>query len=293
MELRVLNYFLAVCREGSITKASEALHLSQPTLSRQLKELEDELGKPLMIRGSRTITLTDEGMLLRKRASEMLELAERTKDEIAYSDDSISGDIYINAGETQLLHYLTKAMADFRQDYPEVRFHIASGDTQDVYDDLNKGLADFAVTYYLDDSNKYNNLELPGYDTWGIYMKSDDPLAQKTFLKRKDLNHMPLIIPRRSFNSEANSTYLNEIKKTPENMIVGTYSLMFNATLMVKDGVGYALGLKGLADTSPGSGLTFVELENSEKSVVYLIWKKYIVMSKAAKAYLDFLQAEK
>lgn len=293
MELRVLNYFLAVCREGSITKASEALHLSQPTLSRQLKELEEELGKPLMIRGSRTITLTDEGMLLRKRATEILELADRTKDEITYSDENIRGDVYINAGETQLLHFLTKAMADFREIYPDVRFHIASGDTQDVYDDLNKGLTDFAVSYYLDDSNKYNMMKLPGYDTWGIYMKSTDPLAQKSCLEKEDLANLPLIIPRRSFKGGTDSTYLDEIKKAPENRIVGTYSLMFNATLMVQDGVGYAFGLKGLADTSETSGLSFVEISHSEKSYIYLIWKKYIVMTKAAKAYLDFLQAEK
>lgn len=286
MELRVLNYFLAICREGSITRAAESLHVSQPTLSRQIKDLEDDLGKPLFIRGNRSIKLTEEGILLKKRASEMMELARRTREEILVSDDNISGDIYIDAGETQLIHFLTSSMASFHERNSNVRFHISSGDTQDVYDVLDKGLADFGVVFYFSDEDKYESLKLPGADSWGIYMKAGDPLAEKNFLSKEEAFNLPLIIPRRSYREIQSERRLKNLN------ITGTYSLMFNAVMMVKDGLGYALGLEGLADTSENSGLSFLPVSDLKKAPVYLIWKKYITFSRAAGAYLKYITSE-
>ena len=162
MELRVLQYFLAVAREQNISAAAQSLHLTQPTLSRQLKELEEELGKQLMVRGNRKITLTEEGMLLRKRAEEILELVDRTEKEVMRSNDAVSGDIYIGTGETDGVRQLARTAKQLQEGCPGIRFHIVSGDAVDVCERLDKGLLDFGVLLGDIDKIKYRYLELPG-----------------------------------------------------------------------------------------------------------------------------------
>ena len=197
MELRVLRYFLAVAREESICRAAEYLHLSQPTLSRQLSDMEKELGKTLFIRGSRRITLTEEGSLLRKRASEILDLVEKTASELTSPGDSISGDIYIGAGETEALRFLTQRARQLQEQHPRICFHISSGDTADVTEQLDKGLIDFGLLFDPINHSKYSALQLPVCDTWGILMREDSPLAQKDAVTSGDLLDQPLVIPRR------------------------------------------------------------------------------------------------
>ena len=177
MELRVLQYFLAVTREQSILRAAESLHLSQPTLSRQLRDMEEEMGKQLLIRGSRRVTLTEEGMILRRRAEEILDLVQKTEDEIKLSKETIAGNIYIGAGETPGVRYLLKAARQLRADYPDVHLHIQSGDTADVLERLDKGLIDFGLLFHDLDPAKYESLKVPATDRWGVLMRRDAPLA--------------------------------------------------------------------------------------------------------------------
>lgn len=203
MELRVLQYFLAVAREQSILGASEYLYLSQPTLSRQLKDLENELGKQLFIRGNRKITLTDEGMILRKRAEEILDLVKKTEGEITLSDETVTGDIYIGAGETDAVRYIAKAANRLQKIYPEIHFHMSSGDAVDVIDRLDKGLLDFGLLLGDADMAKYHYMKIPATDEWGVLMRRDSELADRKFICPEDLWDKPLIVSRQAVKQYA------------------------------------------------------------------------------------------
>lgn len=216
MELRVLQYFLAITREQSISGAAEFLHLSQPTLSRQIKDMEDELGKQLLIRGNRKITLTEEGMILRKRAEEIIELVRKTENEITLSDESIAGDIHIGTGETEGVHLLAKAAKELQADYPMVHFHIASGDAETVLEQLDKGLIDFGLLLGKVDLSKYDYCRLPVEDVWGILMRRDSPLAAKEAVTPEDLWDKPLIMSRQA---DKNNELLEWLKKRTESQI--------------------------------------------------------------------------
>lgn len=187
MDIRVLQYFLAVAREESITKAAERLRMTQPPLSRQLKDLEDELGKQLLIRGSKKVTLTEDGMLLRKRAEELVDLMEKTKTELTSSNENISGDIHIGCGETEAISFLAQAAWDLRQKYPLIHYHIYSGDAERVTERLDKGLIDFGLLVGPVDVNQYDYIRLPLKDTWGVLMRKDSPLAEKESITAEDL----------------------------------------------------------------------------------------------------------
>ena len=200
MELRVLQYFLAVAREQNISAAAQSLHLTPPTLSRQLMELEKELGKQLMIRGSRKITLTEDGMRLRRRAEEILELVDRTEKEVMQSDDTVSGDIYIGTGETDGVRQIVRAANQLQGSHPGIRFHIVSGDAMDVCERLDKGLLDFGILLGDMDKTRYSCMELPMKDTWGVLMRWDSPLAQRETISPRDLWDKPLILSRQVDN---------------------------------------------------------------------------------------------
>lgn len=288
MELRVLRYFLAVAREESICKAAEYLHLSQPTLSRQLSDMEKELGKTLFIRGNRRITLTEEGTLLRKRASEILDLVEKTTSELTSPGDSISGDIYIGAGETEGLHFLTQRAKQLQEQHPQICFHISSGDTVDVTEQLDKGLIDFGLLFDPINHSKYSSLQLPVYDTWGILIRADHPLAQKEAVAPEDLLDQPLIIPRRLKEGGPLDNWMHRDIGTLR--ISATYSLVFNASLMVKDGMGCAICLDRIINTAGDSGLCFRPLAPAVHAHMSIVWKKFQVFSKASESFLDILR---
>ena len=256
MELRVLQYFLAVAREQSISRAAQSLHLSQPTLSTQIKALEEELGKKLLDRGvsgSRKVTLTDEGIILRKRAEEILSLVRRTEDEITLSDQFVAGDVYIGAGETDGVRLLTRAAQRTQERYPDVHFHISSGDGADVTDDLDKGLTDFGLLLQTVDISKYDCIELPVRETWGVLVRRDSPLAERDAITPEDLVDQPLIVSRQAFSGALLSSWLGRGLDTLN--VAATYSLLYNASLMVEEGMGCALCLDGIwrsASTSCG-----------------------------------------
>ncbi|MDE5617835.1 MAG: LysR family transcriptional regulator, partial [Ureaplasma sp.] len=239
MELRVLKYFLAVAREQNITNAAEQLHITQPTLSRQLRELEDELGVQLLIRGNKSVSLTEDGMLFRKRAEEIVDLANKTINDINHAKDDIMGDIYIGSGETDGLRCIISIMKELNNRYPNINFHINSGDKQDILEKLDKGLIDFGIFLDPIDKTKYNFIKIPAIDTLGILAKKDSPLSKKNYITNKDLIDKPLIISRQINEDSGIMRWLNT---TPDKLkIVATYNLAFNASLMVDEGLGYAL----------------------------------------------------
>lgn len=288
MEFRVLQYFLAVAREENISGAAEFLHLSQPTLSRQLKDLEDELGKQLFIRGNRKITLTEEGMILRKRAEEITELVKKTEDEIISSDDNLAGNITIGAGETDGNRFLIKAMNAMQKDCPLVHFHIISGDKAMITESIDRGLIDFGIVFGNIDTAKYDSIPIDYKDTWGVLMRRDAELSQKEFITAEDLMDKPLIISRQAFqNSELKSFFHMEQDKLN---IAATYSLLFNGSLMVDEGLGYAICFDKLVNVSGDSNLCFRPLKPKTEANMGIIWKKYQVFSKPAQKFLQKLQ---
>lgn len=290
MEIRVLRYFLAVAREESVTRAAQSLHLSQPTLSRQLKELEDELGKQLLIREPRRVLLTEDGMILRKRAEEILSLVEKTENEIRVDDDSVAGDIFIGAGETEGGHILTRTAARVKERHPNIRFHLSSGDAADVVERLDKGLIDFGLVFDPVDHTKYQVLAVPEKDTWGVLMRRDSPLAEKDVITAQDLRGLPLIVSRQSRDSDALSGWFGQpLSALP---VAATYSLVYNASLMVEDGMGYALCLDRIINIGGDSRLTFRPLHPAQTAAMSVIWKKYQVFSKASECFCAALKEE-
>ena len=289
MELRVLQYFLAVAQEQSISAAAQSLHLTQPTLSRQLKELEETLGKQLMVRGGRTITLTEEGLHLRKRAQEILDLVGRTEKEIMQSQETVSGDIYIGTGETDGVRQIARVARSLQERYPAIQFHIVSDDAADVCEQLDKGLLDFGMLLGDINKMKYHYLELPMRDTWGVLMRRDSPLAKKPSVTPEDLWDQPLILSRQVDNKGGLYRWLR--REPSELHTVATYNLIFNASLMVDEGMGYAFALDKLINTTDKS-LCFRPLEPRLELGMYLVWKKSQLFSKPAELFLCQLQQQ-
>jgi len=289
LDIRVLQYFLAVAREESITKAAEALRMTQPPLSRQLKDLEEELGKQLFIRGSKKVTLTEDGMLLRKRAEELVDLMEKTKAELASSSENIGGDIYIGCGETESISFLAQAAQDLQKKHPLIHYHIYSGDAERVMEKLDKGLIDFGLLVGEADISKYDYLRLPQKDLWGVLMRKDSPLAEKETICAEDLRDKPLIVSHQSsINTEMFRWLRSDISKLN---VVATYDLIYNAAQFVKKGFGYVIALDKLINTTGDSNLCFKPLFPALEAELCIVWKKYQVFSKAAKLFLNRLES--
>lgn len=288
MELRVLQYFLAVAREQSIVRAAESLHLSQPTLSTQIKAMEEELGKQLLIRGtkgSRKVTLTEEGMILRKRAEEILNLVQKAEREISLSDQIIVGDVHIGTGETDAVRFIAKTAKELYKSYPGIHYHITSGNSEFVMEQLDKGLIDFGIVFGSVDYSKYNSIPLPYKDIWGVLMRKDSPLAVKETISPEDLWDKPLIVSKQDNN---NGTLPAWIKRELSQLkIVATYNLLFNASLMVEEGLGYAIGFDKIINTSGNSTLCFRPLFPKREEGMSIIWKKYQIFSKASEKFMQ------
>lgn len=289
MELRVLNYFLTVAREGGLTGASEVLHVTQPTMSRQIQELEEELGQKLFIRTTRSMVLTPEGMLLRKRAEEILEMAERTKSEFSAMGSTVAGDVLIGSGETFALKQITDLMAQIREEYPGIHFQIYSGNAEEVAERLEKGLLDFGVFVEPADISRYNSIRLPVLDTWGLILRKDHPLAQKEHITREDLGDVPLIMSRQEMAAQkAGNNYLDWFGGSYELLnVVAGYNLMYNGALMVRSGLGCAVGLDRIVNTTETSDLCFRPFDPPLEAGIVVVWKKYQVFSKAAEMLLE------
>lgn len=286
MEIRVLEYFLAVAREQSISAAADFLHLTQPTLSRQLKDLEDEFGKQLFIRGNRKVTLTEDGLYFRKKAEEIVTLAHRTEAEMKNTDRNISGDIYIGTGESMSIRNIIRIAHKVQKEYDGIHFHFTSGDTVDLVDRLDKGLFDFCILYGDIDQSKYEYITLPYTESWGVIMPSSCELASKERIETKDLWDKPLIMSRQAIR---NSTFLKWFGQKPEDLnIVNTYNLVYNGTLMADEGMGYLLTLKNLVNTQ-GTNLCFKPIHPEHPLVLSIVWKKYQTQSKAAEKFIERL----
>ena len=285
MDIRVLRYFLAVAREQSFSTAAERLFLSQPTLSRQLKELEDELGKTLLVRSNKGVTLTEEGMILRKRAEEIVDLMDKTEQEVRQSNDSVSGTVYIGAGETYAIKLIADTAHHLKTDYPDIHYSFFSGNGTDVMEKLERGLMDFGLIFGNIDRTKYEAIEIPLHDTWGVLMRRDEPLAQKTSVTIADVSGLDLIIPRQPNHSTMLSEMIAE--QAPDANIVAEYNLIYNASVMVNEGIGSAITLDRLINVSGDSKLCFRPFEPPMEAICYFIWKRYPVFTKAASTFLE------
>ena len=287
MELRVLHYFLAVAREQSISAAAESLHISQPALSTQMKAMEEELGKQLLIRGtkgSRRVVLTDEGMILRRRAEEILSLVQKAEEEIAHSDETIVGDVVIGAGETDNIRLLARVAKGLQKQYPDIHYHITSGNAEYVLEYLDKGLIDFGLLFREPSQKKYEWLTLPAGDIWGVLMRRDAPLAQKAAVCPGDLWELPLIISHQKGDDRRLAQWMG--REIAELNVVATYNLVFNASLLVDEGLGYALCFDKLIHTE-GTSLCFRPFSPLLQASGYIVWKKYQIFSKAAGRFLQ------
>ena len=288
MELRVLRYFLAVAEEETISGAAQRLYVTQPTLSRQMMDLDEELGKKLFVRGNRQIALTEEGKFLRARAQEIVSLADRTRAEFRITEESIGGDVSIGGGETDAMRLVARTAARLQEQYPHISYHLFSGNADDVAEWLDKGLVDFGLFIGAVDLSRYNFIQLPVRDRWGVLMRRDSPLAAKSAIRPDDLEGLPVLCPRQSHNEL--SGWMGAGRK-PLNL-VATYNLLYNASLMVEEGLGYALGLEGIIRTSGDSPLCFRPLEPRLDAGISLVWKKYQVFSKASEKFLECLRME-
>lgn len=288
MDIRVLRYFLTVAREESFSRAAEALYLSQPTLSRQIKDMEEELGVTLFIRTNRNVILTKEGMRLRKRAQEIVDLMDKTKDEFLDLEEEISGDVYIGGGETHVMREIARIAIAVRKEHPGIRYHLFSGNADDVTERLDKGLLDFGVVIEPADIHKYDFLKIPGKDTWGLVMPETHPLCKLDAISPADLEGLPLLTSRQSMVSGGLSSWLG--KNIDRLNVVATYNLVFNAALMVEQGMGCALTLDHLVDAMANTGLCFRPLAPKLEVGLSLVWKKYQIFSPAADAFLRRVQ---
>lgn len=290
MELRVLRYFLAVAREETISGAAEAVHVTQPTLSRQMMDLEEELGKTLFLRGKRRISLTEEGMFLRKRAQEIVELVEKTESEFSAAEKDIGGEVWIGGGETDAMRLIARAARGLQAAYPHISYHLFSGNAEDVAERLDRGLVDFGVFVEPADLSKYDFIKLPATDIWGVLMRKDSPLAQKQTIRPEDLFGLPLLCSRQPMVKNEISGWMGAHYEKLN--IMTTYNLIYNASLMVEEGMGYALCLDKIIKTSGDGPLCFRPLEPRLEVGLDIVWKKYQIFSKAAAKFLEYLQKE-
>lgn len=289
MEIRVLRYFLEIAREGNMTRASKYLHVSQPTLSKQMKELETELGKKLFRRGSSSVRLTNEGMLLRKRAEDILEMVDKTTDEFHSLDDISGGEVKIGCAESYQIKYLARSIQKLKKKYPLLRYHLSSGNTEQVTERLDKGLFDFALIVEPPDLSKYNYLEVPEANRWGVMMRSDDRLAEKEKICVEDLSGLDLITSQQAMQADI-PRWCG--KKADMLNLSGSVNLFYNGSVFAREGLGYLLTFEHLAEAGPESGLCFRPLDPPLETKMYVIWKKYQVFTPIAEQLLEQLKTD-
>ena len=283
MEIKNLRYFLAVAREENMSKAAEQLHVSQPTLSKTLKALEEELGKKLFIRHSFSISLTDEGMLLRDRAQDLVAMSDKIEQEFNSLDDITGGDIYFGLAESYQIRYLAREIYKLKEKYPNFTYHITSGDTEQVTEKLDKGILDFAVLCETPDSNKYEYVKFPEADVWGAIISSSHPLAKKKSIHVSDLIGQPLFVSEQSWNNEI-KTWAKE--RFPKLKLEGSFRLSYNGSVFARENLGILLTFKNLINTE-GTDMVFRPLSPELKSELYLIWNKYQAFTPIAEKFLE------
>ena len=290
IETRLLQYFLAIAEEQSITRAAEYLHISQPTLSKQMMDLEKSLGKQLLIRGKKKVTLTEDGAYLRNRAQEIISLMESTESSFRGSEHDITGDVFIGGGEHRTSYPIMQMIRSIQEEHPDIHFHFFSGNADAIVERLDKGLLDMGLLLEPEISPRYDYQKLPLYESWGVLMRKDSPFANQESITFEELSTLPVIMPSQTSNSNRIATFWPDAMSSPH--VVASYNLIYNAGLMVEAGIGYALCIDDLINTEGDHPLTFVPLTPALQSNVYLFTKKYQVFSKATKLFLDRLQEE-
>ncbi|MCZ9838646.1 LysR family transcriptional regulator [Brachyspira hyodysenteriae] len=292
MDIKSLKYFLTAAREGSITKAANSLNLTQPNLSRQINNLEKEIGKKLFIRSNYNIKLTSDGILLKKRAEEIIDMIDKTRKEFQSSEDIIAGDIYIGSAETYYIKLIANIIKNIRKSHPNIIYHIHSGAYSEITEKLDKGLLDFGILIGNIDSSKYDYIDIPYKEVYGLLMRKDSHLSKNKFIEKKDLFDIPIICPKIFFNNKIQTSKFNEwIGNDFDKLnIILTYNLIYNAALMVEEGIGYALTIDKLVNTTNTSDLCFVYLKPKLEIELRVVWKKNQVFSEASKVFLNKLK---
>ena len=287
MEIRTLRYFLAVAREENMTRAAEILHVTQPTLSKALKSLEGELGKKLFIRHSFSIRLTEEGVLLRNRAEDLISMADKIEQEFISLDDINGGELYLGLAESYQIRYLARVIRDFKTRYPNLHYHITSGDTEQIADKLDKGLLDFLVLAELPDSRKYEYLAFPEKDVWGLVIPEENLLSEKDVIRMEDLKGLPLFCSEQAWNGDIKKWAGSFFSKM---RLEGSFRLSYNGSIFVREGLGYLLTFRDLIDTSKESGLVFRPLEPALETMLYIAWNRYQTFTPIAERFLQQLR---
>ena len=288
MEIRTLRYFLAVAREENMSRAAEHLHVTQPTLSKALKALEDELGKKLFTRHSFSITLTEEGVLLRNRAEDLVSMADKIEQEFLMLDEFTGGDIYFGLAESYQIRYLAREIRSFKETYPDLRYHITSGDTEQVTEKLDKGLLDFGVICETPDERKYHSILFPEEDYFGAVIPVNSELAKKDSITADDLTGLPLFTSEQSWENDIRPWAGDKFSRLH---LEGSFRLAYNGSMFAREGLGVLLTLNNLVDTSPGSGLVFLPLYPHLEMKMYLIWNTYQSFTPIAERFLKQIQA--
>lgn len=286
MGIRTLRSFLAVARESNVTRAARSLHITQPALSRQLSELERELGCELLVRESRGVTLTDAGMLLRKRAEEIVSLTDRAELEIRSPEANIEGDVWVGGGESRAIETVAKVAAQLADEQPGIHLRLHSGNRDDVVERVDKGLLDFGIVFGEEPPTRYDSLKLAWEDRWGMLVRADDPLAARDEITLDELRSRRIIASAQSSKAVSQDdptiTFFGQ-----ENFdVVATYTLLYNASLLVEQGVGIAVCFDGIVATGEGSPFAFVPFADMAPVSSYLVWKRYQPLSRACEAFL-------
>lgn len=288
MDIRILKYFLAVAKEGNITRAAESLHITQPTLSRQLMELEENMGTELFIRGKRQIMLTDSGILFQQRAKEIVQLYDKTRREMAEQNDLLGGTVSIACVESIVSNLLPEVLIEFSKQYPMVKYELYSADGNDIREKIDRGDIDIGILVEPVETAKYDYIRLPFYEQWGIVMRKDDPLAEKDKIITEDIQNKPLIVPRRTIVIEEIATWL-EMDSEKLN-IVASHNLLTNSLLLVERGFGYTICVKGAFDIRKKDTICFAPLAPERITGHVLAWKKNKVFSNATTKFLQYIK---
>jgi DNA-binding transcriptional LysR family regulator len=288
MDIRVLKYFLTVAREENITRAAEILHITQPTLSRQLLKLEEDLGVHLFVRGKKGMVLTEEGILFRRRASEITELADKAQRELSQREELIDGEISIGCGELDSVKLIAKIFTSFKEKYPNIKLNLYTADADQTKQRIDNGLTDIGILLEPVDIEKYNFIRLNVKESWVVLMRPDDALAEKDYITADELSKLPLIVTKRqSVRNEVESWFKGY---SDELNIVASSNLSTNSSILVENRIGYALVIKGSMPFLDKSKVTYRPLYPERKTTTVVAWKKHQPLNLAVTKFLEYIQ---
>lgn len=283
MELRVLNYFLAVAREENFTRAAQALHVTQPTLSRQIAQLEEELGVELFTRSNHNIILTEDGMILKRRAQEMLALAEKTRQDLMHKDEELSGKIAIGSGEFRSTHVLSQIIAAFSKKYPLVQYEIYSGNAENIHDYIDRGFLDMGLMREPVDIRKYDFIPMPVKEQWGVWVRTDSALSRKEYIRPQDLEGERLIVATGEVVQSRIEKWMGDFAGKAKVVAMG--NLLYNEMMLAEDKLGVVIGINLKYDYKP---LRFIPFYPELEMGTVLAWKKEQVFNSATSTFIKF-----